>query len=130
MILLPVVWVTFILRLPILRPLAAKFRTALIMIISRRRLLSFRLSHLGLLLVLFVVVVVRVFSLGVPGRLVRMPLQLRVGDVLLVGAAVCLVLMRRRRMMAIRLLVRILPLVHWAPFCAAKPDSTWFSLGS
>jgi hypothetical protein len=33
-------------------------------------------------------------------------------------------------MIVIRLLVRILPLVYWAPFCAAKPDSTWFSLGS
>jgi hypothetical protein len=82
--------------------------------------LSFRLSYLGLLLVLFVIVAVRVFLLGVLGRLVRMLLQLRVGDVLLVGAAVCLVLIRRRRMMAIRLLVRILPLVYWAPFCAAK----------
>jgi hypothetical protein len=92
--------------------------------------LSFRLSYLRLLLVLFVVVVVRVFSLGVPERLVQMPLQLRVGDVLLIGAAVCLVLIRRRRIIVIRLLVRILPLVYWAPFCAAKPDSTWFSLGS
>jgi hypothetical protein len=42
----------------------------------------------------------------------QMPLQLRVRDVLLVEAAVCLVLIRRRRIIAIRLLVRILPLVH------------------
>jgi hypothetical protein len=41
-----------------------------------------------------------------------MPLQLRVKDVLLVGAAVYLVLIRRRRIIVIRLLVRILPLVY------------------
>jgi hypothetical protein len=61
---------------------------------------------------LFVVIVVRVFSLGVLGRLVRIPLQLRVRDVLLVRVAVCLVLIRRRRIIVIRLLVRILSLVY------------------
>jgi hypothetical protein len=42
----------------------------------------------------------------------RMLLQLRVRDVLLVRAAVYLVLIRRRRIIVIRLLVRILPLVY------------------
>jgi hypothetical protein len=61
---------------------------------------------------LFIIVVVRVFLLEVLERLVRILLQLRVRDVLLVRVVVCLVLIRRRRIIVIRLLVRILSLVY------------------
>jgi hypothetical protein len=61
---------------------------------------------------LFIVVVVRVFLLEVLERLVQILLQLQVRDVLLVRVVVYLVLIKRRKIIVIRLLVRILPLVY------------------